>query len=476
MTIGFPTERTTGTGTPSGATEIMIEAAEIVVGPVVVGPVVVGVGMSSKATSTEVAALVDEALSANGCSRTDVVAVATRERFRDDARLRLGARVVGVSDDTLIAASGPTERTIGIGARVADTAALLIAGDHSDLVSPMLRSAHATVAIAAAPPTVPPAGAHGGDGHRIAESLGIDGSQIVDLSASMNPFAPDVGPLISSVLSRVGSPALTTYPDPAAATIALATAIGVDPRRLVLTNGGAEAIALVAGLIPIGHVVDPEFSLYGRHLERLDPAAPRWRSNPSNPLGRLASDDEVAAVWDEAFYPLATGAWTRGDDAAWRLGSLTKLWNCPGLRLGYVIAPDVAGAEAVRLRQPQWAVNGLALAVLPTLIGQTDLVTWTTRIRSLRTEFSAGLIALGFDVADTDVNWLLVRHEGLRASLARVGVVVRDCASFGLPATHRVALPRPEQLIDVIEAFAAVANRHRHQRYQPQPQTEPQKA
>jgi hypothetical protein len=255
VTIELPTVRTTGTRA-----------------------VVVGVGMSSKATSIEVAALVDEALLANGCGRTDVIAVATRERFRDDARLHLGARVVGITDDALTAASGPTARTIGIGARVAETAALLIAGHHSDLLSPTLRSAHATVAVATAAPTVPPAGAHGGDGRRIAESLGLDGSRVIDLSASMNPFAPDVGALISSVLSRAGSPALTSYPDPAAATFALATAIGVDPRRLVLTNGGAEAIALVAGLIPVGHVVDPEFSLYARHLERIDSGAPRWRA------------------------------------------------------------------------------------------------------------------------------------------------------------------------------------------------------
>ena len=453
MTIELPTVRTTGTRA-----------------------VVVGVGMSSKATSIEVAALVDEALLANGCGRTDVIAVATRERFRDDARLHLGARVVGITDDALTAASGPTARTIGIGARVAETAALLIAGHHSDLLSPTLRSAHATVAVATAAPTVPPAGAHGGDGRRIAESLGLDGSRVIDLSASMNPFAPDVGALISSVLSRAGSPVLTSYPDPAAATFALATAIGVDPRRLVLTNGGAEAIALVAGLIPVGHVVDPEFSLYARHLERIDSGAPRWRSNPSNPVGCLASDDEAAAVWDEAFYPLATGTWSRRDDATWRLGSLTKLWNCPGLRLGYVIAPDLAGAERIRVRQPQWAVNGLALAVVPTLVDQTDLVDWKTRISSLRAEFKAGLIALDFDVADTDVNWLLVRHTGLRALLARVGVIVRDCASFGLLDTHRVALPRPDQLDEVLDAFRVVANRTRPQQFQPQPQPQPQRA
>ena len=151
---------------------------------------------------------------------------------------------------------------------------------------------------------------------------------------SLNPVAPDVAPIVAA---HAG--AIDRYPEPAAATAALAAAIGVPADRVVLTNGGAEAIALVAAELGAGEVVDPEFSLYRRHLAEIRPGAGRWRSNPSNPLGQLAAAADVAAVWDEAFWPLATGTWTRGDDTAWRLGSLTKLWACPGLRLGYVIAP-----------------------------------------------------------------------------------------------------------------------------------------
>ena len=85
------------------------------------------------------------------------------------------------------------------------------------------------------------------------------------------------------------------------------------------------------------------FALYRRHLAAVGHGLGRWRSNPSNPLGVLAENNETAAVWDEAFYPLATGKWTRGDSESWRVGSLTKLWACAGLRLGYVIAPSDEG-------------------------------------------------------------------------------------------------------------------------------------
>lgn len=303
---------------------------------------------------------------------------------------------------------------------------------------------------------IPPAGRHGGDGERVAAALGLDPSTVLDLSASMNPFAPDVGELIRDELDRHGSAAIASYPDSSAGAVLLADAIGVAPQRLVLTNGGAEAIALVAAHERIGHVVEPEFSLYARHLEQMSPSAPRWRSNPSNPLGQLAAGHDTAGVWDEAFYPLATGRWTRGDDTSWRLGSLTKLWSCPGLRLGYVIAPDAGTAEAIRARQPTWAVNGLALAVLPRLLAATDLGKWTDEIAELRIEFATALRALDYVVTDTSANWVLVDRVGLRADLAERGVVVRDCASFGLVGVHRVALPARETFERVLAAFAAV--------------------
>jgi histidinol-phosphate/aromatic aminotransferase/cobyric acid decarboxylase-like protein len=41
-----------------------------------------------------------------------------------------------------------------------------------------------------------------------------------------------------------------------------------------------------------------------------------------------------------------------------------------------------------------------------------------------------------------DAPWVLVDGAGdLRARLARRGVLVRDCTSFGMPGTVRIAVP-----------------------------------
>ena len=54
-------------------------------------------------------------------------------------------------------------------------------------------------------------------------------------------------------------------------------------------------------------------------------------------------------------------------------------------------------------------------------------------------------------------NWILVEGAaGWRTPLAQQGVLVRDCASFGLPGTIRVAVPDADGLATVARAVRAV--------------------
>jgi histidinol-phosphate/aromatic aminotransferase/cobyric acid decarboxylase-like protein len=370
----------------------------------------------------------------------------------------------------------------------------------------------------------------------VAAALGIDVGDLLDLSQSLNPFAPDPSPIVARHLDALGR-----YPDPTAATAALADAMGVEGDRLLLTNGGAEAIALVAAELGRGRVDEPDFALYARHLE-LDPAGPLVRSNPHSPSGLLARPDQRAAVWDEAFYPLATGSWTRGDPDTLVVGSLTKLLACPGLRLGYVLAPSAAELAPIAARQPGWSVNGLAAAALPELLDAVDLGGWCAGIAAARRNLVELLATYDLIARPSDAPWVLVdvpelahlgdgpggpeardpggpmgtgttrndagaaggpdaprgpassgrpapsRDEGagtsgaidtagtapsgaegaaavpttsgpaarLREALARHGVLVRDCSSFGLPGVVRIAVAAPAGLERLARALDQV--------------------
>lgn len=306
---------------------------------------------------------------------------------------------------------------------------------------------------------VPAAGAHGGDADAVARALGIDVADVLDLSASMNPAAPDPAPVVARHLHALGR-----YPDTTRATAALAETVGVPRDQLLLTNGGAEAIALVAAEIG-GHVEGPEFGLYQRYLDistagskRDGGAGGRWRSNPHNPTGLLAAPHETAAVWDEAFWPLATGTWTRGDSAtgAVVLGSLTKLLSCPGLRAGYVLSADTDLIGRLRVRQPEWSVNGLVASALPDLLATVDLPAWAAAVRARRHQLAEVLRAHGYEPRPSEVNWLLIDAPGLRERLAPHAVLVRDCASFGLPGVVRVAVPNDDGMTRLDRALTLV--------------------
>ncbi len=291
---------------------------------------------------------------------------------------------------------------------------------------------------------IPAPGAHGGDGRAVAAALGLDPAEVLDLSMSLNPFAPELAPIVGRHLDAVGH-----YPDVTEATIALAEALGAPSDHVVLTNGGSEAISLVAAALGGGVVSEPEFSLHPR-----GGTGPRWRSNPHNPTGVLAPAGQRVDVWDEAFYPLATGRWTRGDEDTVVVGSLTKVFSCPGLRIGYVLAAD---APRLTANQPAWPVNGLALAALPDLLAAADLVGWRDRVAAQRAALVAVLAAHDLVAEAADAPWVLVEAPDLRERLAVGGVVVRSCASFGLPDHARIAVPDDDGLARLEEVLRCTA-------------------
>ena len=102
-------------------------------------------------------------------------------------------------------------------------------------------------------------------------------------------------------------------------------------------------------------------------------------------------------------------------------------------------------------------MNGVAAALLPDLLERTDLRAWTTRIARLRADLVDVLHAHGLHPRPSDAPFVLVANAaGLRGRLAPLGVVVRDCTSFGLPDSVRIAVPDPAGLERLDAALRAV--------------------
>ena len=136
---------------------------------------------------------------------------------------------------------------------------------------------------------------------------------------------------------------------------------------------------------------------------------------------------------------------------------LTKLFACPGLRIGYVVA-DAGTIERLSRLQPAWSVNALALAALADLLEEADLPTWAAQVAELRHELHGVLAAAALDPQPSDANYVLCASAaGLRERLAPAGVVVRDCTSFGRPGQARLAVPDADGLARLAQALEATA-------------------
>ena len=143
------------------------------------------------------------------------------------------------------------------------------------------------------------------------------------------------------------------------------------------------------------------------------------------------------------------------------VGSLTKTLCIPGVRLGYVCAEPEVVARLGRLALP-WAVSTLAQAVaakLPEHLEEIEQDAKLNRVR--RKKLKASLEQLGVNVLASSANFLLADFGRDMTEtvewLKEKGILVRTCASFGLPASvWRLAVKTEEENARLIACIAEV--------------------
>jgi histidinol-phosphate aminotransferase len=219
---------------------------------------------------------------------------------------------------------------------------------------------------------------------------------LVDLAVNVRPSTPP--PWLREVI-RAATDDIAAYPDPAAATEAVARRHGRPSPEVLVTAGAAEAFTLIArafrprrAVVVHPQFTEPEAALRaaGHRVERailpppfqLDPGTIPEESdlvivgNPTNPTSVLHPADTLRAlarpartlVVDEAFADCVPGepeslAAARDVPGLIVVRSLTKTWGLAGLRAGYLLAapPDV---QTLARPRPPWAVSGPALAAV----------------------------------------------------------------------------------------------------------------
>lgn len=320
---------------------------------------------------------------------------------------------------------------------------------------------------------------HGGQIYALADRLGKRPEEILDFSASINPLGPPPG-VLTLLRDRLES-LLVNYPEPEAEkfTAALAEHLALSRDRVMVGNGATELIHLLPRLKKAGKalIIGPAFSEYQAALapaewkcdwflrrpeddleidsaKLSDQAAKDYdlifMARPANPDGGMASLHLVRelcqmqsglVVVDEAFIdfrPMESCQPLMEDFKNLAIiGSLTKFYALPGLRLGY-LAADSQVIDRLRPFKPPWTVNALAAEAGMACLADSGYAAATRQlIERERIRLRVALKTLGLTVYPAGANYLTARlAEGqptsfkLAAALADQGILIRNCANY----------------------------------------------
>lgn len=275
---------------------------------------------------------------------------------------------------------------------------------------------------------------------------------------------------------------------------------------LCLGNGASELIDLVTrvGSHP-GNILIPNATQY-KEYERAALASGRSKVedpdrnsytivalvNPCNPTGEYMNIDELKAfiekiarpgitvLVDESMQPWVGPNWR--DDSlvrqrAWVqrmaeekdirvhvIHSWTKIWSCPGIRIGSLLAPLPQEVEQIKHHQVPWSVNICALAFLSAAVHDTEYMfhTWevTVKWRQRTVDALAKLHPEWRVHGEPYLSWLWVdtgSEQAAAAAVARAreaGCPIRDGGmGYKLPTFIRLAVRDPQKQDTLFKAL-----------------------
>lgn len=274
---------------------------------------------------------------------------------------------------------------------------------------------------------------------------------------------------------------LTRYPEPDAATLKrlLARRYEIRENQIVITNGSITAFYLLAQAWKGAKstIAVPSFSEYedacrlheheiqffstSDDLSELSLEGQDfcWICNPNNPDGKLIHRTELLAliaanrqttfIVDQAYVAFTTEDLLKPGDVKNNpnlviVQSISKAYNIPGLRIGYLIASP-AITERIEKYIIPWSVNAMAIEASKYIL--IHPAQFTLPIRKWQRETAEFIYQLnkldGVEVIPTSTTFFLVRlKKGTAANLKSYllqehGILIRDASNFrGLDETY----------------------------------------
>lgn len=276
------------------------------------------------------------------------------------------------------------------------------------------------------------------------------------------------------------------------ALMALAKFTQFDVERMLVSNGASEMIELLMRVAPKGPFrASPYVAGYMEYV-RAARAAGRETTqshrdaavsvviHPNSPTGHCMTLDELhtytaeaggLVVVDESFIAFEGPNW-RAQSALNLLDefpnklivlfSWTKLWSCPGLRIGSV-AGSTSWIAKIKSLQAPWSCNTLAQAFLVSACEDEAYMikTWET-LPLWKKEQEERVEKLGWKINKESPSWVPWVFfecpteqiaETARDTAFEAGCPVRLCKSFGIGKCIRLGVRQPEHQVVLQKAW-----------------------
>ncbi|MEQ8770029.1 MAG: aminotransferase class I/II-fold pyridoxal phosphate-dependent enzyme [Phycisphaerales bacterium] len=313
--------------------------------------------------------------------------------------------------------------------------------------------------------------------------------------------APSV--LVLDAIASSGTEAMRRYPDPRPLEREIADSWGIDPVRVVLTNGGDDAIdrvcrsVLEPGRALLAHA--PSFEMIARSARLagagvesvpwLDGAFPEqpFRDaiapgvglvavvSPNNPTGGVIPVDAIRRIAEDTrkvgafvLVDLAYVEFAHEDPTPGLLGldnvvmvrTFSKAFGLAGLRVGYALAPRPM-ASWLRAAGGPYAVSGLSIAAARAAWSEGPRGAFLDAVNGERRQVSEACDRLELEPLTTQANFVTIRSPRARwvwESLGSLGIATRWLERSEIPSLCRITLPGNEdaatRLVRAIETAA----------------------
>ena len=324
----------------------------------------------------------------------------------------------------------------------------------------------------------------------------------IKLNTNESPYSP--GPGTCAVLNGMQAAQLRLYSDPACVQLrrTLAQRYGVQPENVFVSNGSDDvlnfAFAAFSGENCPAYFPDITYGFYPVFAQlhgvpfhtvplqadfRVNPADYMDRdgmiviANPNAPTGLtlpvsdieqiLQRNPDHVVVIDEAYVDFGAASCvplTSKYDNLLVVQTYSKSRSLAGARLGYAIgsAALIADLEKIKFSTNPYSVNRMTLAAGAAALDEDDYYAAHCRdIIRTRENTTAQLLAMGFEVLDSQANFVFARHPKMDGGrfyqeLKRRGVLVRHFTAPRIAQFNRITIGTPEQMDVLLNTTAEI--------------------